>query len=140
MYFPVGALLVSIMKSIDDALANGHTDAVTIFFAKTGSLSDAETHLLGKVYAFYLGLQCGFQLLGFWRHPCPWKMLSAKVRALIRNIARKHKSMERLGPVGAVEGAVLNAFAKVASFDIFGSVEVSNGAGYFQNAVVGTGG
>src|ERR1700730_9730277 len=45
-----------------------------------------------------------------------------------------------LGPVGAVQGAVLDGFAEVAGLDIFVGVEVGDGAGDFEDAVVGAGG
>ncbi len=44
-----------------------------------------------------------------------------------------------LRPVGAVEGAVLDGFGYVFGFDLRGLFDVGDGAGYFQNAVVGAG-
>ena len=43
-------------------------------------------------------------------------------------------------PVGAVERAVLDCFAEVLGLDVGGVVEVGDGAGDFQDAVVGAGG
>jgi hypothetical protein len=85
-------------------------------------------------------------------------------RALIGNTAAKPKSMEHLGflgtmasqtepawrawpqqkylfslrPIGAVQRAVLDGFAEVARIDVFGGIEVGDGSGYFEDAVVGT--
>ena len=41
-------------------------------------------------------------------------------------------------PGAAVEGAVVDGFADVAREDFFGAVEVGYGAGYFEDAVVGS--
>ena len=42
------------------------------------------------------------------------------------------------GPVGAVEGAVLDGFAQVLGLDAGRAFQVCDGAGDFQDAVVGT--
>src|SRR5260370_39815711 len=55
----------------------------------------------------------------------------------VKAAARSAALQELLGPVGAIEGAVLNGFAEVAGLDAFGGVEVGDGAGDFENAVVG---
>jgi hypothetical protein len=44
-----------------------------------------------------------------------------------------------LGPICAVEGAVLDGFGDVFGFDLRGFFDVGYGAGYFQDAVVGAG-
>ena len=44
-----------------------------------------------------------------------------------------------LRPVGAVEAAVLDGFGDVFGFEVGGVFEVGDGAGDFQNAVVGAG-
>src|SRR5690242_14050129 len=46
----------------------------------------------------------------------------------------------KLGPVGAVEGAVLDGLAEVLGLEGGGGIEVGDGAGDFEDAVMGTGG
>ena len=45
-----------------------------------------------------------------------------------------------LGPVGAVEGAILDGLAEMARLQIFRSVQVGDRARDFEDAVVGAGG
>jgi len=41
-----------------------------------------------------------------------------------------------LGPAAAVEGAILDGFAKVLGLNVGGGFEVGNGAGHFQDAAL----
>jgi hypothetical protein len=62
------ALLISVMKRVDHALAHAHPDAVTIIFAKARCFRDAQTQLLCQVDALHLRLQRNFKVLGVRRH------------------------------------------------------------------------
>lgn len=44
----------------------------------------------------------------------------------------------RLGPIGAVQGAVLDGLAQMLRGDVFGGFQVGDAARHFQDAVVGT--
>ena len=49
------------------------------------------------------------------------------------------KADSALCPVGAVQGAILDGFAQMLRCDVLGGFEVGDGAGHFQDTVVGTG-
>ena len=44
-----------------------------------------------------------------------------------------------LGPEGAVQSAILNCLGDVLGLDVENAFEVRDGAGYLQDAIVGTG-
>src|SRR5690242_1708527 len=44
-----------------------------------------------------------------------------------------------LGPIGPVEGAILDGFSNVFGSDLRGAFEIGDGAGDFQNTVMGAG-
>lgn len=163
----LGALLIAVMKCVDDALAYAHANFVTIVLAETSGFGYTDTHLLSKVDAFHLRLQGDFEVLGVCAHERrPTGANGTQLSALIGNTAAKPKSMEHLGflgqteslahlegehlgtqkclfdprPVGTVEGAILDGFTKVAGIDVFGGIEVGDSSGDFKDAVVGAGG
>src|SRR5580704_133011 len=77
-----GALLIAIVKRVDDAFAYAHTDFVAIVLAKAGSLGYPETHLLSEIDAFDLRLQRDFEVLGVCAHArTPWRRQVAPNRA-----------------------------------------------------------
>ncbi len=49
------------------------------------------------------------------------------------------RTANRLGPIEAVQGAVVDGFAQMLRGDVFGRFQVGDGTRYFQHAVVGTG-
>ncbi len=46
----------------------------------------------------------------------------------------------RSGPVAAVEGPVLDGFGEVGDGEVLGAFEIGDGAGDFEDAIVGAGG
>ena len=52
---------------------------------------------------------------------------------------RKQCRRRRLGPVTAIQGAVLDGFGDVGDGNGGGGGQVGDGAGYFEDAVVGAG-
>src|SRR5215469_10880617 len=88
-------LLVSIVKRVDDPLAHAHPDAIAIVLAKSRGLRHAQTHLLGKVDALHLRLQCDFEMFGAGRHCfAMWLPGRHKVNAFMGNIANETESMD----------------------------------------------
>src|SRR5258708_15011020 len=97
MDFFVGALLIAVVKRVDDALAHGHADAVAVVFAKTGGFRNTQTHLFGEVDAFDLRLQRHLEMFLVGRHApqAVFEGKSALKTTVIRNTAESPKSMAR---------------------------------------------
>jgi len=66
--FLVGALLVTIMESVDHALAHAHPDTVAVVLTKPRRFRHSETHLLSEIDALDDRLQRHFKVLGLGRH------------------------------------------------------------------------
>src|SRR5712664_2526445 len=149
MNFFLWALFIAIVKCIDDAFANGHSDAITVILAKSRGFGHTQTHLLGEINALDLRRQRDFQVLGVLRHseasPAPdardvgalwvtyvrkesqWSSRPRQADCCCRGSTRAGWSM--LGPVRAVQGAVLNGFAEMAGLDVFRGIEIGDGPG-----------
>src|SRR6266404_1114761 len=148
MNFFLRALFIPVVKCIDDAFANGHSDAIAVIFPEARGFGHTQTHLLGEINALDLRRQRDFQVLGVLRHseasPAPdardvgalwvsyvrkesqWSSRPRQADCCCRGSTRAGWSM--LGPVRAVQGAVLNGLAEVAGLDVFGSIEIGNGS------------
>ena len=76
MNFLFGALLIAVVKCVNDALAYAHADLVAIVLAESGSLGYAEAHLFGEIYALDLRLQRDFEVLRVFTHA--WRAAGGK--------------------------------------------------------------
>src|SRR5215470_16356979 len=91
-------LLVSVMKRVDHALADAHSNAVAVVLAESRCFRDAQTHLLGEIDTLDLRLQRNFKMLGVRRHffamQLPRNLQSGRTMV---NIAVETESMEPQG-------------------------------------------
>src|SRR5690242_9205539 len=135
----VRPFLIAVVKGIDDALANGHADAVAVVFAEARGFRHSQAHLFSDIDAFYLRLQRDFQVLGLRSH-AP-KITNVRIGSLLCALWVTHREKasqwssvsshvlkSKLGPVRAVQSSILNRLTEMPGLDAVGCVQIRNGA------------
>src|SRR6185369_6311868 len=120
----VGAFLIAVVEGVDDTLAHGHADAVTVVFAEARGFRDSQAHLFGNVDALYLRLQRDFQVLGLRSHAT--KITNVPIGSLLCALWVTHREKAsqwsratsprlkaKLDPVRPVQSSILDGLTEM---------------------------